>query len=61
MVIVALIDDGFDLKHPDLSGEGRIVAPMDFTRHSHEPLPDRLTLTQKFRENGHDGREEHEQ
>ena len=24
-------------------------------------LTDRLTLTQKFRENGHDGREEHEQ
>jgi len=42
MAIVAVIDDGFDLKHPDLSGNGKIVAPMDFTRNSHEPLPDLL-------------------
>ncbi len=41
-VVVAVIDDGFDLKHPDLSGEGKIVAPMDFTRNSNEPLPDFL-------------------
>jgi len=41
-VIVAIIDDGFDLRHPDLSGDGKIVAPMDFTRNSHEPLPDLL-------------------
>jgi hypothetical protein len=41
-VVIAVIDDGFDLKHPDLSGEGKIVAPMDFTRNSNEPLPDML-------------------
>lgn len=42
IAIVAVIDDGFDLKHPDLSGEGKIVAPMDFSRNSNEPLPDLL-------------------
>ena len=41
-VVVAVIDDGFDLKHPDLSGEGKIVSPMDFTRNSNEPVPDLL-------------------
>ena len=42
MVVIAVIDDGFDLKHPDLSGEGKIVAPMDFTRNSNDPRPDLL-------------------
>jgi subtilisin family serine protease len=39
-VIVAIIDDGFDLAHPDLSGEGKIVAAMDFTRNTSSPVPD---------------------
>ncbi|MDB5269094.1 MAG: peptidase and in kexin sedolisin [Hymenobacter sp.] len=39
-VIVAVIDDGFDLSHPDLSGDGKIVAAMDFTRNTASPLPD---------------------
>jgi subtilisin family serine protease len=39
-VIVAVIDDGFDLSHPDLSGSGKIVAPKDFTRNSANPIPD---------------------
>ncbi|GAB3307606.1 S8/S53 family peptidase [Hymenobacter tenuis] len=39
-VIVAIIDDGFDLAHPDLSGDGKIVAPMDFMRRTTSPLPD---------------------
>ncbi len=30
-VIVAIIDDGFDLDHPDLQGPGKIVAPIDFS------------------------------
>ncbi len=30
-VIVAVIDDGFDLDHPDLQGPGKIVAPIDFS------------------------------
>ena len=39
MVVVAVIDDGFDLSHPDLSGDGKIVAPKDFTRNTDKPLP----------------------
>jgi subtilisin family serine protease len=38
-VIVAVIDDGFDLEHPDLSGVGKLVAPWDFTRNSDNPRP----------------------
>jgi subtilisin family serine protease len=41
-VIVAVIDDGFDLTHPDLTGDWKIVAPKDFTRNSTNPLPDPL-------------------
>jgi subtilisin family serine protease len=40
LVIVAVIDDGFDLSHPDLSGSGKVVAPRDFTRNNTSPLPD---------------------
>lgn len=40
--IVAVIDDGFDLAHPDFAGEGKIVAPIDFARNSNEPLPNVL-------------------
>ena len=29
-VAVAVIDDGFDLDHPDLQGPGKVVAPIDF-------------------------------
>jgi subtilisin family serine protease len=38
-VVVAVIDDGFDLAHPDLSGPGKIVAPQDFTRGGSDPSP----------------------
>lgn len=38
-VIVGVIDDGFDLDHPDLSGPGKVVAPWDFTRNSSDPRP----------------------
>ena len=41
-VLVAVIDDGFDLTHPDLTGDWKIVAPKDFTRNSVSPLPDVL-------------------
>ncbi len=41
-VVVAVIDDGFDLSHPDLQGDWKIVAPKDFTRNSASPLPDPL-------------------
>lgn len=39
-VVVAVIDDGFDLDHPDLGGAGKIVAPRDFTRNGTNPVPD---------------------
>lgn len=39
-VVLAVIDDGFDLDHPDLSGPGKIVAPWDFTRNSADPRPE---------------------
>jgi subtilisin family serine protease len=42
-VIVAVIDDGFDLNHPDLSGPGKVVHPWDFTRNSDQPTPDPAT------------------
>ncbi len=38
-VVVAVIDDGFDLGHPDLSGPGKQVAPWDFTRENNDPRP----------------------
>lgn len=41
-VVVAVIDDGFDLSHPDLTGDWKIVAPKDFTRNSGSPTPDPL-------------------
>lgn len=39
-VIVAVIDDGFDLAHPDLGGSSKVVAPFDFTRNTSAPTPD---------------------
>lgn len=37
--IVAVIDDGFDLTHPDLSGHSKVVAPWDFSTNSNNPAP----------------------
>jgi subtilisin family serine protease len=37
--IVAVIDDGFDLHHHDLTTAGKIVAPWDFTRNNNQPVP----------------------
>lgn len=42
-VVVAVIDDGFDLAHPDLSGPGKVVHPWDFTRNAAQPTPDPQT------------------
>jgi subtilisin family serine protease len=39
-ITVALIDDGFDLEHPDLCGEGKIVAPHDFVDDDTRPFPE---------------------
>lgn len=39
-VILAVIDDGFDLSHPDLSAPGKVIHAWDFTRNSADPSPD---------------------
>jgi len=36
---ICVIDDGFDLGHPDLSAAGKIVAPRDFKQNDFDPLP----------------------
>lgn len=38
-ITVAVIDDGFDLAHPDLSGPNKIISPWDFTRGNNNPSP----------------------
>ncbi|TDR43871.1 subtilase family protein [Tahibacter aquaticus] len=39
-VVVAIIDDGFDLTHPDLSTVDKVRDPWDFTRNSKVTAPD---------------------
>lgn len=39
-ITVAIIDDGFDLNHPDLSGKGKLVAPRDLRERDGVPLPE---------------------
>ena len=38
--IIAVIDDGFDLTHPDLSVQGKVLASWDFTRNTNDPRPE---------------------
>lgn len=38
-VVVAIIDDGFDLNHPDFQGMGKLVAPKDFKDQDSVPQP----------------------
>jgi subtilisin family serine protease len=38
-ITICLMDDGFDLSHPDLSGPGKIVAPRDFADNDYDPNP----------------------
>jgi subtilisin family serine protease len=40
-ITVAVIDDGFDLTHPDLDAADKIVAPFDFSDRDTVPLPTR--------------------
>ncbi|MDH2313897.1 S8 family peptidase [Methylobacterium brachiatum] len=42
-VILAVIDDGFDLAHPDLSEPSAIINAWDFTRRTGKPTPDPRT------------------
>jgi len=38
-VVVAVMDDSVDLRHPDFQGMGKIVAPRDFKENDFLPLP----------------------
>jgi subtilisin family serine protease len=38
--VVAVVDDGFDIDHPDLTGEGKQVEPRDFVDGDAKPFPD---------------------
>ena len=40
-ITVAVIDDGFDLTHPDLDAADKIVAPFDFSDRDTVPFPTR--------------------
>lgn len=42
-IVVAVIDDGFDLTHPDFNGLGKITFPRDFADGDDQPLPNRRT------------------
>ncbi|MGC4074112.1 MAG: S8 family serine peptidase [Nibricoccus sp.] len=39
-IVLAIMDDAFDLEHPDLPGEAAVVSPFDFQRLNNRPLPD---------------------
>ena len=38
-VVIAVIDDGIDITHPEFSGPGKIVTPHDATRKTDDPMP----------------------
>jgi subtilisin family serine protease len=38
-IIVAVIDDGFDLGHPEFDAPGKLVAPRDFGQNDFDPNP----------------------
>ncbi|MEL6133290.1 MAG: S8 family serine peptidase [Bacteroidota bacterium] len=38
-VVIAIIDDGVDIFHPDFQGEGKIVAPKDYVDGDSRPFP----------------------
>ncbi len=40
-VVVAVIDDGFDLNHPDFQGTGKIVWPKDYVDGDGQPFPEK--------------------
>lgn len=41
-IVVAVIDDGFDVTHPDLSGPGKVVFPKDFIDGDMAPSPESI-------------------
>lgn len=38
-VVVAVVDDGFDLSHPDFTGPGKVVHPKDYVDGDANPFP----------------------
>jgi len=38
-IVVSLIDDGFDLNHPDFQGNGKVVFPKDYVDGDSNPFP----------------------
>jgi subtilisin family serine protease len=38
-ITIAVIDDGFDIDHPEFAGSGKIVAPRDATLRTSDPRP----------------------
>ncbi|HMQ46051.1 MAG TPA: S8 family serine peptidase [Saprospiraceae bacterium] len=42
-VIIGIIDDGFDLSHPDLMGVDKVKFPKDFVDKDESPLPETTT------------------
>jgi subtilisin-like proprotein convertase family protein len=38
-IVVAVLDDGFELSHPDFQGAGKVVHPTDFAGNDDQPLP----------------------
>lgn len=38
-VVVAVLDDGFELSHPDFQGDNKVVHAVDFTGNDDNPLP----------------------
>jgi subtilisin family serine protease len=39
-IVVAVIDDGFDLGHPDFQGQGKVVSPRDYVDGDANPFPE---------------------
>ncbi len=39
-IVICVMDDGFDLLHPDFIGSGKIVAPRDFGENDTDPGPE---------------------
>jgi subtilisin family serine protease len=40
LVVLAVIDDGFDLEHPDFKADGKIVFPKDYVDGDAHPFPE---------------------
>ena len=38
-IVVAVVDDSFDLRHPDFQGNGKVIAPIDLKENDFLPLP----------------------